>query len=243
MLVALAVVIALFGSLAAPSPATAGLFDRVRTLVLPGSSATSTGLLDQILQMFGGGSSTARLTTVSALSQHRLLATFNKTPSGDAVDPAKYTITGPAGPLPVVSVTPTSGNQATIATGTQQAVAYQITGPAANATPISFTGSADAEPALLSAISTGNTTVVLGFNEPMGAGADQPGSYKITVTGQSTSLAVSGVEVGADPSQVTLTTAAQADTSYTVRVGDVRGQGGELVDPTANASVFAGTRS
>src|SRR5205085_11782407 len=63
MLVALAVVVALLGSLAAPAPANAGLFDRIRTLVLPGSAASSTGFLDQIFQMFGLGSGTAKLTT------------------------------------------------------------------------------------------------------------------------------------------------------------------------------------
>lgn len=182
----------------------------------------------------------ATLTTVTALSRHRLLATFDKAPTGDALKAASYRITGPGGALALRVVTVIGTNQALMSTDTQQVVGYEIKGPARNAAPVAFTGSADVEPTLLRAQSTSNTQVVLTFSEPMGAGAGAAGSYRISPTGRKGRLVVTAGVVDTDPTRVILTTATQSDRPYVVEAGDVLGASGEYLDPTARVVSFNG---
>ena len=199
----------------------------------------------------------SKLVAVQALSQHRLLATFDNDPSGPAADPGSYTISGSSGPLALTAIASLGNKQALMSTGAQQAVGYQIAGPGRNASPLAFTGSTTAEPALVKAQSLSPTKVALTFSEPMGAAALEPARYGITATPDSTTtttakgkgkpgaatpsgLTVSAASPGSIATQVVLTTSTQLAVTYLVTVGDIRSQNGTYIDPTANNASFAG---
>jgi hypothetical protein len=188
-----------------------------------------------------------KLVSVEPVSQHRLLATFDRDPSGSATSPDSYTISGPSGPLALTAIAVLGNQQALMSTGEQQAVTYEIVGPAASATPIAFTGSTAAEPALLEAKSLSPTRVALTFSEPMGAGALEASNYQVQTSGDSSSaatspsgLTVSAANPGPVDTQVVLTTSTQAAVTYVVAVSDIRDLNGTYLDPTANKESFHG---
>lgn len=187
-----------------------------------------------------------KLTAVTALSAHRLLATFDQAPTAAALNPASYVITGPAGAaLAISAVSLTGTNQALMSTATQSVVAYSIRGPAANATSVTFTGSVDREPTLLGARSTGARTVDLTFSEPMGTDAADTARYPIVDSSSPPKpLSVTAATVDpANPSRVTLKTAAQVAVNYKLTLGDLRGRSGKYNDPTARTATFLGAQA
>jgi hypothetical protein len=193
----------------------------------------------------GGGSTTTtapKLTAVAALSRHRLLVSYDKALDATALQTASYSFATASGVLlPVRAVVqgPTA-SQALLSTDAQEAVTYTVKKPK-TPRPVTFTGSLDAEPRLQGASALSSTQVVLDFSEPLGEGADLPASYQITVPGTTRTLAVSSVAKFLGATQILLTTAAQDASTFSVKVGDVKGLSGEYVDPTANSAQFAGS--
>ena len=96
--------------------------------LLPAAPAGASWL-DQLLDALGLGGGSARLTAVSAVSEHRVLLTFDRPPAGKALEPSSFRIVGPTGLLPVTAVQKTGVVQAVLSTGAQQAALYWIIGP------------------------------------------------------------------------------------------------------------------
>jgi hypothetical protein len=104
-------------------------------------------------------------------------------------------------------------------------------------------------PRLVSAVSTGNTSVRVTFNEAVGAGANDPANYSIVqanVNSESAGLIVLSATPSADGMTIELLTASQNEVTYELHVTDIRDLDGNplapadlLVDPTRTQ--FAGT--
>jgi hypothetical protein len=91
-----------------------------------------------------------------------------------------------------------------------------------------------------SAVSTGNTRVVVTFTAPAGAGAGDPASYHIAdAAGGAAFVTVTAAVPSADGTRVTLTTLAQSDLRYRLSVANVKDAQGRLIDPdTAEADLY-----
>lgn len=158
--------------------------------------------------------------------------------------------------LEVMAVHPhTDGRSVVLATEPQQPVAYTVdlltavavsSGLPVATTKGAFLGTEVAGPALISAVATSNTTLVLSFFDPstgtaavMGPSATEPSIYR--VFDETGPLAVEGAMLGVDASTVVLTTSPQADSNYQVVVGAAFSvAGGRLVDPFNNRAAFVG---
>lgn len=104
-------------------------------------------------------------------------------------------------------------------------------------------------PRMVGAISTGNTTVLVTFSEPMGSGLETPSHFLIVqenVNSEVGTLLVTGATPSVDRTSVTLTTSSQNEVTYRVTAVNVQDSVGNplapaelLVDPTSRT--FAGT--
>ena len=104
-------------------------------------------------------------------------------------------------------------------------------------------------PRVVSALSTGNTKIVVTFSEPVGEGADLPANYNIVtknVNPEAGSLSVQAVVLGSDKTRATLTTLSQSEVVYQLTVTNIKDLLGNplaaptvLVNPTT--ATFAGT--
>lgn len=197
------------------------------------------------------------VTGVFATGNTTLVIRFSEPVSDDAAGPSRYTVEDPSGtPLPVVAaVLNDVKTEVTLTTWPMTAgVAYTVVvagisdrnGNAIAANETSFDGTpVDATldrtgPRVLSANSTSNTTVVVTFDEPVMGGADSaenPQNYAIVETARVASLTPQGIVVvrsavlSANKRTVTLTTMAQSEVGYTLRVSDVKDLVGNQVLP------------
>lgn len=187
----------------------------------------------------GNGVATPKLTAVVSLSQHRVLATYDRDLDGAALQASSYVINSTeAVNLRVTGVSRASNNQVFVTTAAQEPVTYVVKKPKTSR-PVTFTGSVVTEPTLVSAKAVSSTQIVLLFSEPMGAGADQPSSYTITVAGTTQVLPVTSAT--ASGNQVILTTAPQEPVSYLLEVGDIQSLVGVFLNPTATSVELSGT--
>ena len=190
----------------------------------------------------GGGTSggtSSKLVAAVSLSRHRVLATYNRTLDTAALDVASYAIySTQAVNLPVTAVSRASDNQVFLTTAAQEAVTYEMRKPR-TPKPVTFQGSVAEEPKVLSARALSSTQIVIVFSEPMGAGADQPANYHITVAGGTQTLAVEKAVVTGN--QVVLTTAPQQAVPYVLKVVNIQSLVGVYVDPTATDVTFTGS--
>lgn len=195
---------------------------------------------------------------VFSTSATTIVVRFSEPVSDDAASPTRYVVVDESGaPLPVVAVALNDvKTEATLTTWPMTAgVMYTLevvgitdrNGNPIAAAPTEFEGTPvdsafDTQgPRVLSANSTANTTVVVTFDEPvMGGvgGADDPANYSIvdadTLGGAVAPQAVVLVEaavLSANRRSVTLTTLAQSEAVYTLRVTDVTDLYGNQVVP------------
>jgi hypothetical protein len=108
-----------------------------------------------------------------------------------------------------------------------------------------FTGSTQNEPALLTAISLSNTSVLLTFSERMEqTTAENAGFYQIAAGGNGEPLDVLDVSAAlleASETTVVLTTSPQQGLQYEVTATNIEAaSGGHLIDPTRNSAAFIG---
>ncbi|UCH27150.1 MAG: SUMF1/EgtB/PvdO family nonheme iron enzyme [Trueperaceae bacterium] len=109
-------------------------------------------------------------------------------------------------------------------------------------------------PKLATVVSTGNTSVVVSYSEPVRkADAETATNYRIyasrltngSLTTEAT-LNVTAASLGSDGTAVTLTTGSQSDIQYTIEVGNVRDIAGNQISPKdrltgpANTGTFFG---
>ncbi|MDQ6524539.1 hypothetical protein RB608_13055 [Nocardioides sp. LHD-245] len=208
--------------------------------------------------------STPRLVSAELQGTDQVLLTFNRPMGESAGAVAAY---GSSPSLNVTGAALLPGfDRVLLSTDPLYAVPYRITlstdvldaggepiDPAHRTASVTGTIAVNAlRPAVTSASSTGNRTVVVQFSKPMGDSAVRPGGYEVVLEPGSTG----GVPVSAarftDGSRqsVELTTGAQSEVDYRVRVGDVvdltglalaerSGSLGGPIDPTS--AVFRGT--
>jgi len=213
------------------------------------------------------GSIGASLAGATAASTHYVVATFAEPAGPGASDPANYVITGPGGVrLPVTNAEPSADRRSvTLTTATQQVVQYELaeapnqqasasqgffirTASAATATDsVTFTGSAQPEPVLMTAISLSNTSVLLTFSENMSLDTQTIEYYRIVATDDSApvrdvgGLKITAATLGADPTTVVLTTSPQESVEYGIKVTNVTDDPeGKRIDPTRNTGAFFG---
>ena len=187
----------------------------------------------------GGGVANPKLTAVTSLSPHRVLATYDRDLDAAALEVSSYAFySTQAVNLPVTGVARATNNQAFVMTATQEPVTYEVKKPK-TPRPVTFQGSQAVEPRLQSAQAVSSTQIALTFNMPMGAGADNPASYQINVAGSTQTLAVQSAVVSG--TQVLLTTAPQQAVAYTLTVGDIQSLSGIYIAPTATSVGFTGS--
>ncbi len=131
----------------------------------------------------GGGVANPKLTAVTSLSRHRVLATYDRDLDAAALQASSYAFySTQAVNLPVLGVSRATNNQAFVMTEAQEPVTYTVKKPKTSR-PVTFTGSAVTEPRVMSARALSRTQIVVVFSEPVGPSALQPSNYQITVAG------------------------------------------------------------
>ena len=197
----------------------------------------------------------------TALSNHYVEVVFDSPVGSAAERPDAYMITGPdATPLAVTAVQRNDGNTGVVLTTvSQEAVDYTLSmqersaaapqAPsygvvrsafAASPTPsVTFTGSLDTtEPALETAISLSNTSILVTFSERMNAAEVQNiAHYRIAAP----DLRITQAVIQADESQVLLTTESQSNVAYTITATNVISRSsGKRINPLLNTAEFFG---
>lgn len=191
----------------------------------------------------GGGGATPKLTAVTALSRHRVLATYDRDLDPTALEMSSYAFySTQAVNLPVLGVSRASNNQAFVLTGAQEPVTYEVKKPK-TPRPVTFTGSTVTEPKMLSATPLSTTQILVTFSEPVGTSALQASAYQLTVDGSTTELAVTdAVAFGTSQTQVLLTTDPQQEVAYVLSIiGPIQALSGAYVDPTALSISLSGS--
>ena len=216
--------------------------NKATTTTIPtGSSTTST---TAVATTGGGGNGVAnpKLTAVTSLSRHRVLATYDRDLDAAALQASSYVFySTQAVNLPVLGVSRATNNQAFVLTEAQEPVTYTVKAPKTSR-PVTFTGSSITEPRVTSARALSRTQIVVVFSEPVGTSALQPSAYQINVAGSTATLAVNGVAAfGSTGKEVLLTTAPQQAVQYVLTVGDVQTTSGVYIDPTGITIQFAGS--
>jgi hypothetical protein len=208
------------------------------TTVPPASSSTTT----TAPSTGGNGVANPKLTAVTSLSRHRVLATYDRDLDAASLQASSYAFySTQAVNLPVLGVSRATNNQAFVMTEAQEPVTYTVKLPKTSR-PITFTGSAISEPKVTGARALSKTQIVVTFSEPVGASAFQPANYQITVAGSTTNLAVNSVVgYGSTGKEVLLTTAPQQPVQYVLKVGDIQTTSGVYMDPTAVSVQFGGS--
>lgn len=181
-----------------------------------------------------------RVSRVFTISNHYVKVVFNRPVDSLAADPSNYTILDRQGNALVVHSAQLNATRTvvTLTTDAQANTWYtaQIAGAQAGGR-WQFRGSVRPEPVLLNAVSTGNTTVELTFNQVVGRPALDPKSYQIS----NPSLNIMGVKLAPGGRKVILTTSAQDGIGYSVRAAGVTNALGIPLDPEQNATTFLGT--
>lgn len=190
----------------------------------------------------GGGVANPKLTAVTSLSRHRVLATYDRDLDAAALQASSYAFySTQAVNLPVTGVSRATNNQAFVLTGAQDPVTYEVKAPKTSR-PVTFTGSAVNEPRLVGAKALSTTQILVTFSDPFGASALQPSAYQITVAGTTQTLTVNGAAAfGSTGKEVLLTTAPQQPVQYVLVVLDIQTAGGVYIDPTATSIDLAGS--
>ena len=190
----------------------------------------------------GGGVANPKLTAVTSLSRHRVLATYDRDLDAAALQVSSYAFySTQAVNLPVLGVSRATNNQAFVMTEAQEPVTYTVKLPKTSR-PVTFTGSTVSEPKVTSARALSKTQIVVVFSEPVGSSALQPSAYQITVAGSTATLTVNGAaSYGSTGKEVLLTTAPQQAVQYVLTVGDIQTTSGVYVDPTGISVQFGGS--
>lgn len=190
----------------------------------------------------GGGVANPKLTAITSLSRHRVLATYDRDLDAAALEASSYAFySTQAVNLPVLGVSRATNNQAFVLTEAQEPVSYTVKLPKTSR-PITFTGSSATEPKVVSANPISTTQIIVTFSEPVGPSALQPSAYQLTVQGSTSTLAVTGASFfGQNQTQVLLTTAPQQQVTYVLVVGDIQATSGTYIDPTGNSQPVSGS--
>lgn len=122
-------------------------------------------------------------------------------------------------------------------------VDYCGSGPCPKANPV------PGPPRVVSAVSTGNTSVRVTFNEPVFEGAKDPSNFSIiqaNVNSESAALRVDRAALSQDMTVVTLTTASQNEVTYELIVTGIQDLAGNVIAPpdilvNPTRTQFAGT--
>ncbi|HYH52208.1 MAG TPA: hypothetical protein VEG38_21910, partial [Acidimicrobiia bacterium] len=220
---------------AAPSENNGGGGGKTTTTTLSTTTTAATGGKN-------GGGATPKLTAVSALSAHRVLATYDRDLDAAALDMSNYAFySTQAVNLPVVGVSRATNNQAFVLTAQQEPVTYEVKKPK-TPRPVTFTGSTVSEPKLVGAKAVSAIQILLSFSEPVGASALQPSAYQITVAGSTTTLTINGAAAfGSTGKEVLLTTAPQQPVQYVLIAREIQSPGGVYIDPTATSTELTGS--
>ena len=212
------------------------------------------------------------LKTAVATSNTRLVLSFSEGVSASAADFENYQIlsVNDGKTLGIKGAAlDANGTTVTLITDSQQDIGYTVS--VNNVTTLegdrlisqvhntlNFLGSYDATtlpdaPAVVGAISTGNTTVIVTFSSAMNDEAENSSNYSIVqenVNGEAGALTVTGASFyGADRKTVLLTTLSQSEVAYqvtAVNVQDMHGQPIRVENSnfgyhTADTASFAGT--
>lgn len=177
--------------------------------------------------------------SATSVDAHTMRVTFSAAPNASqAADPASYAFDGG---LTVTGTPALSGSSVTVGTSTQAAQTYTVTVTnvkrASDFEPLDtntamFTGRTPF--AVASAASTSNTTMTVTFSDP-------PDMTLAMTLGNYT---VSGLTLSGTPSlsgsTVTLTTASQSATSYTVQVANVT-RASDMEPLDTSSATFTGT--
>ncbi|UCH25829.1 MAG: hypothetical protein JSV66_18205 [Trueperaceae bacterium] len=192
----------------------------------------------------------------TATSKTSMVVKFNQQVTTAAEVAENYSLTGPDGTsLEVLAAyLDSDGLTVCLATEPQEQVGYALTvrnlelaqsrNKVGELSPQKkIEGSTEEPPVVASAIALSNTTVLVTFVDPlsgapavMGAGLDNPAYYEIAEP----DLSVTAATPSADKTMVVLTTSAQEQLTYTVRVTNVLSASGMLVDPMRNTASFRG---
>ena len=212
------------------------------TTTPPSNSSTTT-----VASTGGGGNGVAnpKLTAVTSLSLHRVLATYDRDLDAAALQVSSYAFhSTQAVNLPVTGVSRATNNQAYVTTAAQEPVTYTVKLPKTSR-PITFTGSTVAEPKVVSAEPLSRTQILITFSEPMGPSAFLPTSYQINVQGSSATLNVTeAAQFGSDKTKVLITTAPQEPgVKYMITFcGCITNTAGTGLDPgTTNTTTVTGS--
>lgn len=184
-------------------------------------------------------------------SDTTLLISFSEPLDNESADPLNFTIRPD---LPVIGAVQTLFDTQILLTTLPQSedVVYMVTvtgvrdksmnaiDPAANFALVAFPGAAETAgagtlPRVVSALSTGNTTVVVVFNKSMGDSAEDAGNYAIVqsnVIPEAGALGIVDAQfAGPDRTAVLLTTLAQSTVEYTLIAINVKDMSGNHLAP------------
>ncbi len=184
-----------------------------------------------------------------ALSMHYVLVSFDGPVIEALLDPALYRIRRKDGSiLAVLEVlsNPEDVRSVILVTEPQDAVELELAqgGGGDTNSPIVFTGSDDAEPRPISAISLGSTEIegkiLLTYSEPMDVGLLDVRFYQIS----DPDLKIRRLDlstIGVSNTTVILTTEPQRNLFYSLKITNVKSRAGQFViDPTRNIVTFQG---
>lgn len=201
----------------------------------------------------GGGESSSgdglQVLEASAPSNHYVQVRFSDPVGSDMEDAERYEIRAPGSRTLAVEDAQRSGDTVTLATGSQEPVEYSLSVAAASGSQqVTFNGSTQPEPVLLTAISLSKTTVLLTFSERLDdTTANNSAFYRIVAPDDGTpasdtgELEVRAAELSADETEVVLTTSLQRSIEYRVKVTNVEERSGNaLINPTRNMATFFG---
>lgn len=187
------------------------------------------------------------VTDAYSTGRSAVVVSYSEPVASEAGDVASYRLTDASGrELTVIDVSlNATGTQATLTTLPQFETRYTVTvsgvadvaGNALNTSSAEFDGLIAGAPALLDAVATGDTEVLLTFSKRLDpASAEADGNYDISEP----HLDVYSATLSADGSQVRLATAPQRDVAYTVRASNVHDASGYGLAENRTAATFYG---
>jgi hypothetical protein len=191
------------------------------------------------------------LSEISALSNHYFAASFDRPATGQLLTPEAYTLLGPDGLLPILSVFAGADSRTVIlATAAQQPVNYTLQARVSDTLvgEGEAVGSINPEPWLQTAIATSSTTVLLTFSDPMDAAtAQNKAFYRIAAGNDETPsedvglVRIQSAVLGTNKRTVTLTTTPMQNIEYSVKATNViNTNGGKFINPMLNIATFFG---
>ncbi|MHC4696005.1 MAG: hypothetical protein ACYTFA_04600, partial [Planctomycetota bacterium] len=208
------------------------------------------GCGNQQLGSDASGRSIPKLASAKALSRHYVDVVFTGPVGAADAIAGNYTITALDGAeLSVRNAELQDDNQVLLTTDSQDSVSYQLvfnTAPLTRAgeASVAFTGSAQPEPIVESAIALDATTVLLTFSEAMDATTTTVASYYRIADpdgDRDIDIQITGVTTGPDPSLILVHTTPQENIEYEIIVTNVTSKRDTfLIDPTRNRATFSG---